>query len=634
MRRLLLCGALALLCLAAMPVATALADQTLELRAEGNGNGTVVSAPAGISCGGSAGECVASYPDGTSVTLTATVGAGTETVHWTGCDTVTAANACTVQMASARQVGATFLLGWRSDQPSGPNGPTALGEVGDISCWTSSRCLLITPGNGGTPSGLYAYDGREWFLYSRVCGGHEGRIAWAGPTDFWTISDQPAGQGSISAGSELARYALSLCHFVNGTVVASYAEPIGVGSSYLKMNAAACNGPSECWFAGARLPGTGNVGAFHLYWNGLTLTPVPSLARLEPELADPGRDVTGLAYDEGHLYEGVAVSDEDQAANEPAGEPFLIHKVVPGTTAEFKPLPTAAPLELGGPEAIAGELAGFRLSVVAGGGLWAVAGQDTTGSLVGITALRLDGPGSQQVRQLPLTDPSGFLRAGTQLRGLAAEPDGAWVSVKQHTETGVNVRAHVALIRPDGKVEAVAPLPLEGEAGGPRGPAGPIACAAAEQCWMATSTGWLFHLGPPAATADPTLHTGVISYRPPDNSLPSTPPVFLPEDNSGANEEEKKKQAEIETEPLPKRKPALVTKLKQKLVGHTLELSFVLRVKSHVQLLARRQGKVVAKTPRYTMAPGPRQLKLKLDPKRWPTKLDLQAHEVKKGKKK
>jgi len=535
-------------------------------------------------------------------------------------------------MAAAKQVSATFLLGWRSEQPSGPSGPTALGEVGDISCWQANRCLLTTPGNGGIAAGLYAYDGREWFLYSRVCGGHEGRIAWAGPTDFWTISDQQAGQGSVSAGGKQEGFAISLCHFVDGAVVASYAEPIGVGSSYLKMNAAACNGPNECWFAGARLPGTGNVGAFHLYWNGLTLSSVPSLSKLEPELADPGREVTGLAYDEGQLYEGVKVSEEDQAAAEPVAEPFLIHRVVPGTTARFEPLSMTAPLELGGAEANAGELGGFRLSD-AGDGLWAVAGHGTTGSLAGITALRLDGPGSPQMRQLPLVDPSGFLRAGTQLRGLAAEPGGAWVSVKQGNESIINVRAHVALIRPDGRVETVAALPLEGEAGGPRGFAGPIACAGPEQCWMSTSTGWLFHLGPRSAVADPTLHTGVISFRPPDNSLPSTPPVFLPEDNSGANEEEKKQQAEIQAEPLPKRKAALVTKLKQKLVGHTLELSFVLRVKAHVQLLARRKGKVVAKTPRYTMAPGARKLKLKLDPERWPTKLDLQAHEVRAKKK-
>src|SRR5262249_35145327 len=108
-RRLLLLTALALACLAAVPAA-ALADQSLEVRAEGNGSGTAASRPTGISCGAASGECVASFADGTAVTLTATLGAGTETVHWTGCDTVTEADACTVTMNAARQVSATFVL--------------------------------------------------------------------------------------------------------------------------------------------------------------------------------------------------------------------------------------------------------------------------------------------------------------------------------------------------------------------------------------------------------------------------------------------------------------------------------------------------------------------------------------------
>ena len=482
------------------------------------------------------------------------------------------------------------------------------------------------------PAGIYAYDGSSWYLYSTVCGGHKGRIAWAGPDDFWTISDQQSGQGSVTAGGETAGQAISLCHFRNGAVVASYAEPIGVGNSYLEMDAAVCHGPDECWFAGRRLPGTGNVGAFHLYWNGLTLSAVPSLSKLEPELQDPGRSVTGLAYDGNTLYEGVRVEEGDQAAAEPEGEPFLLHEVIPGTQAEFNPLASTAPVAYGEAGASAAELEGFRLSD-AGEGLWAVAGA-TNGAPAQVTALRLE---AGVLSQLPLDDPSGTLATHTRLTGLAADPgrDAAWIGFKGPSEVLPSVRARVALINADGTVEAVAPLPLEGEGGGPRGPAGPIACAAAEQCWMATSTGWLFHLGPPpaeGANADPAMHT-LISFRPADNSLPSQPPVFLPEDNSGANEEKEEQKFEIEPEQIPKHVPALLSKLHQKLVGHTLELTFVLRAKAHVQLLAKLKGKVVAKTKRYTMPAGHRSLRLKLDPKRWPNKLDLQVHQVK-GKQK
>ena len=353
------------------------------------------------------------------------------------------------------------------------------------------------------------------------------------------------------------------------------------------------------------------------------------MSKLEPELADPGRGVTGLAYYQAKLYEGVKVQETDQAPSEPATEPFLIHEVIPGTQAAFRPLATAAPVEYEEPGGSAEELEGFRLSA-AQAGVWAVAGSPDP--LAGITALRLDESG---LRQVPLSDPSGFLRAGTQLRGLAADPGtaAAWVSVKENNEAGAGVRAHVALIGADGKVETVAPLPLEGEGGGPTRTGRADRLRGGRTVLDGDRHGLALPPRPTPGATDTALHTGLISFRPADNSLPSEPPVFLPEDNSGANEEKEKEKLEIIQEPLPKRKPALLAKLHQKLVGHTLELTFVLRAKAHVQLLARRQGAVVAKTKRYTMAAGPGSLRLTLDPRRWPTKLDLQVHEVK-GKKK
>src|ERR1700690_4342657 len=76
--------------------------------------------------------------------------------------------------------------------------PVPLGKVGAISFWSPNRGLLIDEGTAGcrttsatgVPCGLYAYNGRGWHLLSTVCGAGGGRIAWAGPEDFWTISDQ------------------------------------------------------------------------------------------------------------------------------------------------------------------------------------------------------------------------------------------------------------------------------------------------------------------------------------------------------------------------------------------------------------------------------------------------------------
>jgi hypothetical protein len=611
------------------------AEATLRVEVQNQtGTGTVTSTPAGIDCGRGATECAKAFAEGTKVTLRGEPAGGSEAPIWTGCDSVVAGE-CQVTVTAARTVTATFLLGWHSQQPAGAVGPTALGEVGDIACWQANRCVLTTKGNGGMPAGIYAWNGVGWHLYSTVCGGSEGKIAWAGPNEFWTISDQPAGQ-VIGGGTATQGYKISLCHFKNGEVVASYAEPIGVGSSYLPMNAAACNGPEECWFAGERLPGTGNVGAFHLYWNGLTLTAVPSLSQLQPELHDPGRTVFGLAYHGGRLYEGVTVQADDKAPGESASEPDLIHRVIPGTLPEFVGIPTAAPVSYGA-GSNATELQGFRLSD-GGNSLWAASGARVgSTSKAAVTVLRL-GPGG--LEQVSLSDPQGAFATGDVVTGLAAEPgtEKAWIAYAHSNELAATFRARVAMVHADGTVEPPISLPQPGEqAPAAVGAAGPITCATAGQCWMATTSGWLFHLGPNLPVDEDPAMSGVISYRPPDNSLPSVPPIFLPEDNSGADEEEKKEQAEIEPETLPKRKPAVLYKLHQKLVGDTLEMTFVLRKKAHVQLIARRKGKVVAKTRRYTMDKGPRSLHLKLDPKRWPTKLDLEVHEVKakkKGKKK
>ncbi len=93
--------------------------QTFALTAtkSGTGSGTITSSPAGINCGAT---CSANYTIGTSVTLTATAGAGSTFGGWTGACTGT--GACVVTVDAAKSVGAIF----NTNPPSAPGGLSIL----------------------------------------------------------------------------------------------------------------------------------------------------------------------------------------------------------------------------------------------------------------------------------------------------------------------------------------------------------------------------------------------------------------------------------------------------------------------------------------------------------------------------
>ncbi|MBK9549181.1 MAG: hypothetical protein IPO52_08820 [Gemmatimonadetes bacterium] len=88
-----------------------LGNQTLAVTADGNGSGVVRSSLEGINCvstaGTLSGPCVAAYPQGTMVTLTADATVGTFT-GWSGACSGTAT--CTLALTQVRNVGATFVV--------------------------------------------------------------------------------------------------------------------------------------------------------------------------------------------------------------------------------------------------------------------------------------------------------------------------------------------------------------------------------------------------------------------------------------------------------------------------------------------------------------------------------------------
>jgi hypothetical protein len=532
---------------------------------------------------------------------------------------------------------------WHLEQPAPPEPPVGvigsgtpigLGLIGDMQFWAPNRGLLITAGNGNTiPAGLWAYNGERWHLLSNVCGASDGRIAWAGAEEFWTVSDGRAGQAANpKTGLPAPLEDNTLCHFAHGEVVGSYAAPAFQANSYQPMHASGCISAADCWFAGDPLPEPENGEAFHLHWNGSSLTAEPSRQ---------GHVIKDLSAFEGRLFESVRLS----ALDAPSAEfetplPAALHVINPsGVSPVFEP---ALGLPLYSSEEFPQALDYLHLGAD-GDSLWAAAGpvaEPPAGSThAKLTVLRNSGGAWQQLLGPEAEAPSAI--AEDVVQSIAPEPgtEDAWVAVASRDDLGSpTAQAVIARVTSTGNVE-MQTLPSATEAAegvGPKGAAKAIACPAAEDCWMITTQGWLFHLARedrrqlPAAEVDRSAaFAGEITFRPLDAGLPQVVPDAPPPDDSGLGERAAGKGLllEIPTTPEAKVKAPLVSSLHTKLVhGTTLELRFHLAVKARVKLLAKRKKRVVASTAQHMFAAGNRKLLLALNRRRWPTKLDLQAH--------
>ncbi|HEY0279069.1 MAG TPA: hypothetical protein VGC32_12450 [Solirubrobacterales bacterium] len=480
---------------------------------------------------------------------------------------------------------------WHSEQPvaAGIDVPVPLGQIGGMAFWSPNKGVLITAGNSGMPAGVYAYDGSGWYLYSTVCGGLEGDIAISGPDEFWTISEYGEAQEGIQSDGARER-SRTLCHFANGEVVKSYAEPAVTGF-YLPMSTAACEEPADCWFAGEAFPDTDpNEDPFHLHWDGNSVTPVPSMTASEPGVASMPGNAEGLAFAQGRLFEA-------------AGKAPFLREVSLVDPQRF--LPVETPIGADGPYVLSTDP--FQQE------LWA-------GSEAG-AVIRLGVAGFETV----LPPGAHFERSSELISAIGVEPDtgSAWVAGGEEEVRDVTV---------EGGLGPAVHLPQAAEELNGYGNVSSLECPGPGQCWAATESGWLFHFGGTPAegvNTDPLMHR-LITFRPSDaSSRHSLVEAGLPPDDSGELES-KKEEPHFRTEFPGTRKPKrLVTDIKQKVIDKTvLQLAFTLHGKAHVRLLAKHHKAVVAKTAPLTMAKGRHKLHLRLDPKRWPTSLDFQVHAV------
>ena len=512
---------------------------------------------------------------------------------------------------------------WRLEQPPPPEGApfkVPLGAPGDLSFWSPSRGLLTVAGNATIPRGIFAWNGRSWHQLATVCGGpgDTARIAWAGPTEFWVVSEPSLPR----RGSGLA-----LCRFRDGQVVGSFSTRVDAADPFRTMTSAACDGPSNCWFGGIGSQDAlgERVGAFHLHWDGTSLATV---------YGPQGRGVTDMEFHGGALYESTLVgrSPENRIdpveLAEPEPVPRLLHQIDGAEFANDPFLPAPLPgVPADGTELLALDSDGTDLWAVGGGAASGPSAPEGGAVARPPLAARLVGGSFQE---LSLSG-AGFA-PGDRFGDVAALPgseDAVATVVPFADRRSANSKALVARVAPSGAT-TIAKLPA---AGAGRGSAARIACPAPEECWMVTWAGWLFHYGDGGQLPEDTdpAFQGTIEFRPNEAAeqfVPDQPPVddsqlFAP--------------PELEQDPTaepPKgrvrRLPPLLKKVHSKLRGLTLTVSFTVTRKAKVALLAKRGGRTVARTPQRTFGPGRHSLVLRLSRDNYPTRLAFQASAVKK----
>jgi hypothetical protein len=514
---------------------------------------------------------------------------------------------------------------WRLEQPPPPAGArfkVPLGTPDDMQFLAPNEGLLSVEGNAVVPTGLFFWNGRTWHQLSTVCGGsgEASRIAWAGPDEFWTITEPS--EPRVGSG-------LALCHFKDGVVVGSYSTPLQSPDPFRPMDAAACSGPDDCWFAGiASSDPTGQrTGAFHIHWNGSTLT-----TSYQPQ----GRGVSAVAAYGGTFYESTLVGAQAGDSTAPVTlatpesfGPILIHRLTGDTFtgANFLPFPYAG-VSPEGVELLSAKSDGSDLWF-SGGGAASGPAAPHDGSVKGPPlAVHYNEPFFQQA---PI-DTSLF---GAEDRFVDISPvpgtTSAWVADQALTERGsATDSAKVVLIGADG---SAFPQTLPASGAG-RGSAQLVAATGPEEAWMATSAGWLFHYTNGIALpedADPSWASTIVQRPnesvaqfvsdtpPPDDSqLFAPPPVQVETKASG--------------ESTPLVIPALLKDIKVSRRGLSVTISFQLTRPAEVQLVARLHGRVLARTRRARLTPGKRRLRLSFQRKRWPDGLSFKTKELTKPK--
>lgn len=220
----------------------------------GNGTGTVTGDKGGLSCGAT---CSANFVPGTMVTLSAMPGAGTMFGGWTG-GGCTGTGACTVNVAAATSVQATFTLAQYAITvtKAGTGTGTVTSNIGGLSCGATcaapfnfgqSVTLTAAPAVGSTFAGWSG--GGCTGTGTCTVGVSAATVVTATFTlNSYAVSVAKAGTGSgtvTSAPAGISCGATCSAVYNHGTAVTLTATP-AVGSNFTGWSGGGCAGTGTC----------------------------------------------------------------------------------------------------------------------------------------------------------------------------------------------------------------------------------------------------------------------------------------------------------------------------------------------------------------------------------------------------
>jgi hypothetical protein len=226
---------------------------TLTVLPGGNGTGSVTSAPAGIDCGA---VCSTTVDPGTEVTLTASTGAGSTFVGWTG-GGCSGTGACVVTVDADVTVQAAFALNNSLVVTLGGTGTGAVTSVpSGIDCGTTCSAQF----GAGTAVTLTASPGAGSTFAGWTGGGCSGTGACVVTVDAavgvtaiftlqqYTLTVSPAGTGGgtvTSSPSGINCGGTCASAFDYNAVVTLTASP-GAGSTFAGWTGGGCSGTGTC----------------------------------------------------------------------------------------------------------------------------------------------------------------------------------------------------------------------------------------------------------------------------------------------------------------------------------------------------------------------------------------------------